>query len=638
MMRSLCREAVRIAHRKERRRRPTGLDDCWSCILLLPNSRSNSVGKNVRFLGSLSRSGYPSVVDASLLSPHSSSQRIAAAFGGNTEALNQWLHLSWLDALQEKNSKVCRSSDILACLATYQMRPNSTTFRLLIEGTRLHAAVRMTNPLARAELLDDLAKQLLVHFQKEVDSLKHQRSEQEDVLESIHKVMTAWVQANRVKQAEWWLHQLEKDPRIKPTYDTYTIVLAGWAKHRVPQKAEAILERMQRQPQVRITRSNFESCLNAWMAGNAAAAGPRCEILVLQMNDLYWAGKLDQPPGLSTMVKVVRAWVEGKSRGAAGRAHGVLRLLLELLATDKLEVSSREKDDTLLVADAYLYVMKAWSLSKDAKSLLKTFELWRELQEYMTAQGHPVLPQNVTQKLFHHLMTALMRSNTPKNRDRAERIAKELSSTQGLVWDRPACNAILSVYAKTGDGRCAEQFLRQVMLDELSCCEPDTKSFNSVLLAWSKSDDANARAKAEELFLEMRKRSNKSTDQLPDVVTYNALLAALAGTTDIETALRGEQYFLELKRFYKETGNNLCRPSAVTYTKAISLWSHVSRPEALERAQAILDEMLARVDRGERHLEPTVSTYNAFMRVLKRSCAPDKADRIRRIEDAIKAL
>jgi len=86
----------------------------------------------------------------------------------------------------------------------------------------------------------------------------------------------------------------------------------------------------------------------------------------------------------------------------------------------------------------------------------------------------------------------------------------------------------------------------------------------------------------------------------------------------VNTARRGEQYLRQLKELYA-AGDRSCRPSAVTYTKAILLWSDVRASEAVERAQAILDEMHQLVEAGERGVRPTPVTYRAFMTVLDKS-------------------
>jgi hypothetical protein len=53
-----------------------------------------------------------------------------------------------------------------------------------------------------------------------------------------------------------------------------------------------------------------------------------------------------------------------------------------------------------------------------------------------------------------------------------------------------------------------------------------------------------------------------------------------------------------------------CTPNVVTYTKAILLWSNVKTPLALERTQALLNEML------EQGLRPEDTTYKALLTVL----------------------
>ena len=553
--------------------------------------------------------------------------------------------------------------------------PNTQTYALLLEGTRLYN--EKMNPAKRAALMDEVLKDLILCFEQEIRgsdnsdnrSDNYAQQQQKLVLHSINKVCSAWVNGKKVQNAEFWLKQLERHPTIHPQRETYSIVLSGWNKVNLPRHAESILYRM-KDYGIAPSVHEIASCLNAWAKSSDPAAGPRAETLLLQLHNLYLEQQqqqkkkqehvqktqntndkndvspvIDRQVLASMLLKVLKTWVDasGKTRNnAADRAEKVLQLLLGLenhysnnSNDNELSISASEIPDSIMT-EAYLYTMKGWSFVGEPD---KVFHLWNKLQtrqqqqQQQQQQNHSDTQeqQAVLHKVFLSLMTGLTRLS--KKHDLADFVSQKANEWTAMfakqpawIWNVDTYNALLQVYAGIGNGPQAEQVLRYMQEDDN--VTPDTKTYNLVLLAWSRSSlEEEKHDRAEDIFFEMKDRFVQ-----PDNVTYKALLSALEGTGE-----RGYIHFTELVDLYRRTQDLLLRPDTVAYTKAIALFNTPAKddPLAFERAQGIFDEMMQQVANGNKFLTPTFATGQALISVLQKSHVPDKRERIRKIRQTI---
>lgn len=479
-----------------------------------------------------------------------------------------------------------------------------------------------------------------------------------DLTYAFHKVMTLYCQANYVAAAERLLRELEQlndtggNNCIPLTVDSYTIVLSGWAKRGAPREAEYVLNGMlnrssRAKKQDRIimpTKNNFESCLGAWVMASTSVSGQRAELLLLKMQELH-EKKFDAKPCVKSFSKVISAWVNSKHQEATIRADAILTMMNEIDWSDETDMTSFHKT----LADIYLQVMKLWSSYSKPNAPEKCSQLLLQLN---ANTGFQHVKSVTVQRLYAALITAWARSGR-KNiiASRVQEIFAEMNAQRrtggvfatndnlSFVWDSAVYHALLLAYAQAGDGTKAEAMLKSMLQEYLehhssgvensnsnTPTKVDTKCFNLVLLAWSKSSEPDATMRAEDLFLQMLQLRNRDhVDVRPDVVSYNAVLAAFSGTNDRLRARRGYDYFRQLTN----TKDPTCRPTTVSYTLAIRVWSRLPTLEALERVQFLLDEMKT----GDRSVRPDATTYKAFLSVLKKCTFLSADERTRRMED-----
>jgi pentatricopeptide repeat protein len=403
------------------------------------------------------------------------------------------------------------------------------------------------------------------------------------------------------------------------------------------------------------TKEMFDACLNAWVSYPTPNAGERSELLVLKMLQLSEAG-YDTKPNYKSYSKIVHAWVNSKNEYALSRVDKIMETM------ERMDWSSENNDHlSEQVAQTYHAAMKLCSFRVRSNWAVK------KCVEYLSRLDKALGLQNVEhvtlQLLYSALIYTYAQSEVPETETRVEEIFREMEVRHKKYVDEKLASkageeedyypylsmyfyrAILQAFAKTGSGHKAEALLKRMMHEYLDSMEKyptdsdsihkiDISCVNSVLLAWSRSTEADAGHHAEKLFRQIyQSQSAKHLAVRMDVVSYNAVLTAMSGSTDIDVARRGDAYFRQIL----ESSDPKCQASVVTYTKAISLWSNIGTSEALKRADELLNEMKA-----SKKLKPSKHTYLAYKDVLRKckACLPlkDYDDRLRETNQMIKKL
>jgi pentatricopeptide repeat protein len=534
------------------------------------------------------------------------------------------------------------------------LQPNLSSYQLLLD-----ACLKTLGDKQIAETLLKRMSDLIVSTHSITNSdkgsdlqAKADPLELTSVLYSFHKVMTLYCKGDEAPQAERLLRELERmscEHQIPLlSHETYEIVIAGFAKHGKPREAEFILYSMMNQSDttLNLTKLNimpdktaFDSCLNAWVAYPTRNAGQRAELLVLKMQELHEAG-CDTKPTYKTYSKIIKAWVNSKHEHALPRIDTILQTIERMDWSDEDNPYNKET-----VAETYLAAMRMCSYTDRSKmAVKKCVDLFSRLNAVLGLK-------NVEYKTLQHMYAALIyswaQSELPETATKVQEIfneveaqhKKKVAESSGDMdphLHSSIYQSLLHAYAKTGSGDKAEVILRRMMQEYLEDIERgldpaklntiDVKCFNSVILAWSRSKDPNAPLRAEKLFRQMcQLQTSKHLHVRLDVVSYNAILAALAESNDVEMARLGDAYFLQML----QSTDPKCRPTTVTYTKAISLWSNIGTREALDRARELWEEMKS--SNRSVNIRPNAPTGKAFLAVLKNSSSllpPDEYNKL----------
>jgi hypothetical protein len=170
------------------------------------------------------------------------------------------------------------------------------------------------------------------------------------------------------------------------------------------------------------------------------------------------------------------------------------------------------------------------------------------------------------------------------------------------------------------------------------CSElPDSTSYNSLLFAYAQQQDDNdsvAAATKSESFLR-KMQNNPNTRSLVDSVSYNIVINAWAKSNSTRTknhgsyaATRAENLLLEMQKHYVNGCDNV-RPTLISFTSVIHAWSRISSKDvdAAQRATDILD-LLEQSSKLDDKLRPNAYTFHAVMNAWSNSTLPNAAQRV----------
>ena len=249
-------------------------------------------------------------------------------------------------------------------------------------------------------------------------------------------------------------------------------------------------------------------------------------------------------------------------------------------------------ENSLLRPDRYMYtaVVQAWVRSGSSHAAVRIEKLIRDLQRRYR-DGHEALKP--TESCYVGWIVALRTSDKAADApEKAERILMELCENAVRDDFYPSAvlyNAVIHAWARHGNASRAHTLLHHMCRSYLEgankFCLPDTSSFSTVILAWSKSGLAEAPQQAEKLLQQMQD-------------------------------------------FYQSTGSETIQPNTQTLTSVLDCWAKSNHKRAPQRAEMILRRMQEHYDAGNRHVEPNTVTFNACMNAWARSAADDAPERV----------
>jgi len=154
--------------------------------------------------------------------------------------------------------------------------------------------------------------------------------------------------------------------------------------------------------------------------------------------------------------------------------------------------------------------------------------------------------------------------------------------------------------------------------------EPDSYSYNGVILAWARSSGGLPAVKRAESIL----RSMK----YPTIVSWSTVVNAYA---HLDSALKAEALLKEMDhntRSFERSNNSHARiiPSVVLYNNVLHAWGRSSDGDASKNAEALLHRM---ENTTSKLPKPDIISYQLVLTALQHSKDPDKAERAKSVLD-----
>lgn len=565
------------------------------------------------------------------------------------------------------------------------LRPNRRTYSLYLHALSLQGKAQQAQELLQQQYMEykmgnmnlklslDAFTNVLAAWAKQNDAeaagaqadhilneMLRLRSQRELFINKAHDLSGAFnaamqCHANRksragAERAQEWYEQLKKMQHGPDTL-TYQTLLYALESIGAGEEAERVLKDCLQAYQdgfasARPTPKLFSQVILAWSRSNDDDRVARARRILHKLEALRY------DPSFTELT------VSPDTEVALRPNVVVFNALLECIAHTKVNFPGQQCEDILIqmyeLADkgedfvrpnAFTYerVMLAWSRRGNTKG---TLQLWKRMME---RHQKDTLGFQPTLKIANIALASFMRSTSPSAYVDALAFFEELNAliAAGVLdfsLDRYSYITLMTCFARAKNQKQslpvkieraeqAERLFRKLQekaRSDRSMFEPNRLAYNIVMNGWGIArKPRRAQAIFEEMLAEYRS-GNKLAK--PDISTFNTLMKAWTFSTDSE-ALAEVEKILERIKQVRESGELQLQANIVTYTTAIlSYGRHEGSPE---RADSLFKQMIKLSRKGIISGKPTRQTYNTLMKTWMYSNHPDRATRVKEIENEI---
>ena len=343
-------------------------------------------------------------------------------------------------------------------------------------------------------------------------------------IQTFHWLMDAWTASLHPTAPEHSLSLMNcmKEYNIQPSSKTLTKVLNAYGKcGRGGEAAQEIID----------------SCINATNSDS-------CSIPLLDLD-------LDTDTN-GNNVFVYNALLEAYAEKPVFGSEGSVR---NAVKTEQLLDQMMQEKGMVPNGRSFQAVIRAWGNSNVEIGALKGEQILDRMEK-MVKSGEMDASEGPTVIHYNAVLDAWANSVLDNHAQRGEGLLNKMMVENKVQPNTISFNACIDAYAKNGDGDKAEELLNK--MDDLwrkqgiKEFKPDTRSYNSVMNAFSKSLEKNAAAKAETILRKMEVK--------PDFFSFAIVINAWARSLEYGKAKKAQQLYLEMVDLYNK-GNRKLRPN-----------------------------------------------------------------------------
>lgn len=391
------------------------------------------------------------------------------------------------------------------------------------------------------------------------------------------------------------LHQRGEE-RLKPNVLTCTILIDAWAKAGEPEKAEHIIYVMH-SIGVKPNLVTYNSVMNAWSKSNLPDAAIRVQRLFDELLQRYDSGERFMKPNLPTFGTLITAW--GRSKDGAANAQAVFDNMLAQYQSGDVDL----KPNVLICTS----LIDAWA---KAGSPARAEKILREMN---LNEWPGVMPNVMT---YGAVMNAWSRSNSPQAAEKTQALMDELIQrfNDGCEQMKPNLHTYGTLITALGRNKSKESAAKaQLIFDAIICryrageedLKPNAVLCNSLIDAWAK---ATAPEKAEEILRAMMCRTETIGVQ-PDIISFNAVMSGWSRSDHPFAVDRMQALYDEMIR-NSQAGKRGIKPDKITFDLLLSAWCRNRTEDGVLKAHLVFGDLLVRFRAGEGELKPLVDNYS----------------------------
>eukprot|EP00536_Pseudo-nitzschia_multiseries_P001169 jgi/Psemu1/180290/e_gw1.14.31.1 len=410
-----------------------------------------------------------------------------------------------------------------------------------------------------------------------------------------------------------WVEELDADNRTLTMIvdgiclrgDPYEApLLAQWLLDRRLGQAYAYDDEEEEDYSLRPDTVFFTNVIRAWAKSGRIEAPEMAEGLLKMMHELYSkSGWIESAPNAFSYAATMEAW--SKSQRHPESTKRIEELLEEMKNSSLLQVAPDRV--------CYQYLLNAWANSKSPIGAEKAYHVLQEMIALYEAGNFLVAPNASN---FSRVILALAQNG---NDERVESLLEQLQDLYTKTGDpnfRPTDECWKAcIIAKTKTGGVAEA---QGMLDELveralssnnHKLMPLRSYFVDTLVAWTKTNDRVLAAKMAqntlERMMELARHDESYRNLQPDARSFEKVILAWSRSRHHFAPERIEQLILEMERQARLGNNDKMQSSLAGYTNLMLAWQRSGRKESMDSIQTIFENLQNRsATRSECHLRP----------------------------------
>jgi pentatricopeptide repeat protein len=428
-----------------------------------------------------------------------------------------------------------------------------------------------------------------------------------------------------------------------PDIFSYSTVMNAFAKARQPEKAEAlwdgmyqaftqgaeelkptvqmmttILDGYSRQISEAVSKSNYEAAFKGLA---------RAERIFERIRELFLSGQLSGGPDTAAYNVMLKCYLYCARAHALPKESDTTAKIADELLLEMKKLYESKQFDAAPTFVTYSIVIQAWLSRPDG--IPRAIALLDEaLERRMT--GDPRMRPDLNS--ITSIVTGSCSANQPRMAQRFLLNICEIrrKDPSNMVEPRiehfgtifAALNRSNAPYATAYAQNLFDQMRAYYKLSVITY-EPDSLIYESLLSIWANSNTSDAGKKSYGIFTEMKRRAADGDKSMqPDLKIYHQVLFALSGKDP--QPVMAENIVSQMYSDYKNNNSDV-KPDNRTFNYALSAWARLSHPEAINRADALFQEMQKLHQAGE--ITCDVVTFNIMLHCLASSSKRDAAER-----------
>lgn len=539
-----------------------------------------------------------------------------------TDASYMLVCQAWAE--DEQDSSARHAEDIISRMSQRGMAPSKKVFTSVIyawcqrSGKIRGAMDRAEAVLGEMERLGAALEQLEESNDSSVDDDSVEpRKNKADTLRPNVVTYTAVIsglsrsrEQNLARRAEAILGRMEQQG-VEPDMVAYTAVLMSWSKSKshkerrmAASRAVAILREMEQRYidlkyYCKPSAVSYTTAINAIGNSFDPNAAEMAEQILRQMYKLHEDGIITGiNPTTVTFNAAISAIarIRGRNNTGGDRAKRAQRLLAEMLNRSLKGEKCVEPNEK-----SWGGVMLAWATSGIHNAAEHAEKILQDMEDLYKSGKSSVRPNTIC-------MTTVMRAWSSSRHedalDKAEAILIKMEDD----------------YEKKRD----------------DALKPNAISYVTLIDAFSRRDPQGAAARAQVTVDRMIRLYAKGLGHArPSRIVFNTLVNCWSRSKDPESGVKAEAILQWMESQY-EAGDNYVKPDEITFCNVLNAWANNARDGGAERAQQILDHMesLSVEERGFRH---SAIVYNIGIKAWGRSGRPDAVQKAEHLLERLEA-